>query len=418
MLLFILFSLFLILSLRKGASIATLLSVLYLFSLSALYLWSPSRFFQNHFTFFNLIYLVVFYTFMILAWDRYKLKRPIQLEAGEKELRIFEKSKYIGLIVLLINIYFFYILSSSVVDFSAYKNQGESSYYQSQLPIHGILLTLFNWFSLIFLLFLPYHFYFLSKGKTKQAVISLLISLNYVLVGLSGFSRSGMVAFILVYLILYLYFRKTIKIKATPKIVVPIMGIIFIIAVAFYSITMNRFGDDNIAVSESFVSNDPVIEDPIVNAQLSYFSQWYVKTDYWLPRSSNVELTHGSRSFPLAALILSVLRITEHFPEYLERDLNKQLGSDSASFLGISTNMALDVGPILSLLLVFLYFRYLKKKERITHNSHSIIAFMPVVFMLQVAATGIFSSILNDLNWHIIVFGYLAFLLIKKTRIA
>ena len=355
---------------------------------------------------------------MVLAWDKYKLKKPVSLEAGTKELKLYDNFKYIGIVMLLINIYFFYILSSSVVDFSAYKNQGESSYYQSQLPIHGYLLTLFNWFSLVFILFLPYHFYFLSKGNTKQAVISLIISLNYVLVGLSSFSRSGMVAFILVYLILYLYFKKSIKIKATPQIIIPVVGILFIIAMAFYSITMNRFGDDNIAVSESFVSNDPVIEDPIVNAQLSYFSQWYVKTDYWLPRSSNVELTHGSRSFPLAALVLSILRITEHFPEYLERDLERQLGSDSASFLGISTNMALDVGPLISIILVFLYYRYLNKKEKNIHKNHSVIAFMPVVFLLQVAATGIFSSILNDLNWHIIVFGYIAFLLIRKTKIA
>ena len=178
MLLFVLFSLFFIVSLRKGASIATLLSMLFLLSLFAMYLWSPSRFFENHFDFFNILYLVLFYSLMVSAWDKFKLKKPIQLEAGEKELNLYNKFKYIGLIILLINIYFFYILSSSVVDFSAYKNQGESSYYQSLLPIHGLILTLFNWFSLIFLLFLPYHFYFLSKGNTKEAVISLIVVFN------------------------------------------------------------------------------------------------------------------------------------------------------------------------------------------------------------------------------------------------
>ena len=331
MILFFLFVCILIYTLRKGKSIATLLSILYLLSLGAAYLWSPSVFFTNRLDYQNILFLLIFYTLLILAWDKFYINSSLQLSASDKELKLYGYSKYIGLLMLLINLYFFYILSNTVTDYSDFKNGGDAAFYKAQLPIRGLILTLFNWLSMMFLLILPYHFHFLSKGKKREAVIALLVSLNYVMVGMSSFSRSSMVIYILMYIILFIYFRKHIRLKFSSSILIPIVGVLLVVIFTLYSITINRFAGDNINVSEAFVSNDAIVDDAVVNAQLSYFSQWYNKSEIWLPKAENLETTHGARNFPLVATILSSLKITPHFPEYLDQNLWKQQGSDSAS---------------------------------------------------------------------------------------
>ena len=87
-----------------------------------------------------------------------------------------------------------------VSDYSAFKNGGESTFYFQRLPIPGFLNMLVGYLSPLMIVLLPYHFYYLSKGFLKEGMLSLILSLNYILFGLVTFSRSTSATFILIYI--------------------------------------------------------------------------------------------------------------------------------------------------------------------------------------------------------------------------
>lgn len=377
----------------------------------AQFLLSPSRFFNINFSFNDIVFLFVFYSLLILPWYKYKVNKPKLLICSKKELQFYYCYKYIGYFFLVINIIIIYLLSNLVTDYSAYKNAGDNVNFNDVLPIQGRLYFYYHWFSQTYLLMLPYHFYFLQKNETKEGLLAFVCSLNYVLTGFTSFSRSNVVAFVFVYAFLFFYFRKNLVIGMSKRTKIILLSFIIVIVFGFFNITMNRFAGDNINTSYSFMQDDRLIESPVLNSQLSYFSQWHYYTNKWVPCYDGSLLTNGSRGFPFIALMLSSFGLTDKYPDYMEEIAWQQFGNDVGCFLGIATASVYDYGIFFSFLLLFVYC-YLTSK-RAYSSKVSINSFMLTTLLLLIPSFGIFNSVLNTLSWHFSLVVYLFLLMYK-----
>lgn len=386
----------------------TLISGLYMISLFAALLLSPSEFFLADFNIVNYLYLIIFFSLFFMPWAGCSLKQPVVLLCNKRAYSLYRVMKVIGIICFIINITVFILLQSIVTDFSSFKNGDEGEIILEQLPLGARIIASIAQYSSLLILTLPYHFYFLRSGNNKEAVWALIAASNFMLSGLVSFSRSRMVMFLLIYSFLFIYFRRSFVKGLSRRMRLLLMFSIVVSVGVFFSITSNRFAGDNIGVSERFMYHqDAMIKDPVVTSQLSYFSQWYNKSNVWMP-IYNGDITYGSRTFPLVALYLSKAGLTQKYPDYLERKLDQQFGDDTGSFLGCATVYLYDYGYLLAILVVFLYYIILKKKLQV-HNV-DVMDYMLVVIFLQLPCSGIFNTAMNDSYWH---FELLLYLVLK-----
>ncbi len=407
MVLFVLLFFLLLLSKKRGATIMTLLCGLYLISLFAALLLSPSQFFLADFTLVNYLYLIVFFSLFFLPWVGSSLKNPVVLHCTTKEYSYYKIMKLLGIFCFVFNIGVYILLASIVTDYSSFKNGDEGELILTQLPMGARMVAYVSQYSSLLILALPYHFYYLRRGDNQEAFWSLIISSNFVLSGLVSFSRSRMVIFILIYAVLFIYFRRSFINKLTRRM--RFLLLIFVVGVmgVFLSITSNRFGGDNIGVSERFMYPDALVSDPVINSQLSYFSQWYNQSNIWLPTYQG-NITYGSRTFPLVALALSRAGLTPPYPDYLEKQLDQQFGTETGSFLGCVTVYLYDYGYFFAIIFSLLYFFLLKNKLKA--RNLDVVDYMFVVIFLQLPCSGIFNTYMNSTVWH---FELLLFFVLK-----
>lgn len=382
---------------KKGNTIMTLLCVLYLTSLFAALLLSPTHFIVADFSLLNYLYLIIFFSLFFIPWVGCSLKKPIVLHCNVNEYSVYKLMKFLGIVCFVINIFVYIQLTRFVTDYSSFKNGEDGELILSQLPIGASLIAYVAQYSTLLILALPFHFYFLSRGNNKESVWSLVVASNFMISGLVFFSRSRMVMFFLVYSILYIYFRRSFIKGLSRRMRLLLMTSVIVLGGLFYSITYNRFAGDSISVSERFMYSDALINSPVVNSQLSYFSQWYNKSNIWLPEYHG-NITYGSRTFPLVAIALSRLGLTRPYPGYLERELDNQFGEDTRSFLGFATVYLYDYGYFFAICFALLYFFILKKKLKATNLD--VIDLMLVVILLQIPCGGLFNTPMNQSYWH------------------
>lgn len=407
MILFLVVLVLFMLSKKRGTTIMTMLSGLYLTSLFAALLLSPSQFFLSDFTVVNYLYLIIFFSLFFLPWADCSVKKPVVLHCTTKDYSYYKIMKLLGIFCFVFNIGVYILLASIVTDYSSFKNGDDGEFILTQLPMGARLVAYISQYSSLLILALPYHFFFLQRGENKGAIWALIVASNFVLSGLVSFSRSRMVMFFLIYSILFIYFRRSFIKKLTRRMRLLLLSFVVVVIGVFFSITSNRFGGDNIGVSERFMYPDALVSHPVLNSQLSYFSQWYNQSNIWLP-SYQGDITNGSRTFPLVALVLSRVGLTQSYPDYLETKLEQQFGNETGSFLGCVTVYLYDYGYIFTIILALLYFIILKNKLKV--QNLDIVDFMLVIIFLQLPCSGIFNSAMNRTDWH---FELLLFLLFK-----
>lgn len=412
MILFAVILIIFFLSLRGGISLASIISCIYIISLIGMFLLSPSIFFDINFDISDTLYLIIFYTFLILPWSQYKVKRPTELKLTAFDLKVYKFYKYIGVVCFVTNLATFHILQGVVTDYSAFKNGGDNVGYLQYLPVPHMISLFISWFSRTYLFMLPYHFYYLKKGNIKESFVAFLLAGNYILVGMAGFSRSSTVSFILIYGVLFIYFSQMIDKKILRKVSKYLLICVISVGTVFYVITLNRFSGENEFVADAFVHSDGLIKDPVLNSQVSYLSQWYEKTSYWLPKYPETELTYGVRSGSLLYFTLLKLGINDAH-DRLPNELYKQFGGrDMGAFMGICTNLTFDIGIFCTLLIVLIY-AIIIRKNKYKYQACSIIDFFLIVLLIDLPITGIFNSCMNGMGWHVALMFFLTLKLIQ-----
>lgn len=412
MILFVVLFFFFIYYCKKGRySITTYLLGYYIASLLGAFILSPSRFFAFNISFVNILYLIFSLLCIILCWRKFKIGEPIKISMSIHENHVFKWLMMVGTVLLMVNIVTVNYLNGVVTSYSEFKNGSDASFYFSSVPLPGFLLTFSAFISPVMLLALPYHFLYLVKGDLKKAIISFLISFNFVLIGLASFSRSNLVVYLIIYVFVYLLFKNQINpsIRKLFYITTSFFGTIIIGAIVI--ITINRFigeAGENLYSAEYFVRDDSLIKDPVAASQLSYFSEWY------LYAITNFETYDGEMLLNWSHPIFNILAEKLGFDQFSDANLQRRLMNifkeRYSFFQGISANILYDMGYFIGTFFFVIFNNYV---IRLRKSTMSITRIMAVITLLIVPLMGIFNSALNGINIHLMI---MTIMLIKLSR--
>jgi oligosaccharide repeat unit polymerase len=153
------------------------------------------------------------------------------------------------------------------VSIGAYKNGGIATDFIASSGL-GFVSTLSLLFSPFSYLTLGYHFYFLSKNDKRNAIKAILLSSSIFLPNLAYLSRAGAVTFILIYIANWIFVKELYPKKVRIKVRKIVFRTITVIGIVLFLISNNRFSDEK-------VMQDSLIQNPVMNSILWYFSQWY-----------------------------------------------------------------------------------------------------------------------------------------------
>lgn len=282
-----------------------------------------------------------------------------------------------------------FIVQTSVTDINEFKySEGESvDFYYSALPFPSfffniaILLHYFCYF------LLPLHFYYLSRNRTKLALICLVLSFNVVLFGLTYFSRAILLQYTLVYLILFFFLRHTIGGSSRKLMKRVLFGFVGVIGLYFISISQSRFENN------SYYSDKVPDESLVKNEQLySYF-------DYLgqgLYNNHEVLKLYDGNTFSGQLTFQSLLSYLNQFGliDYnakAYKDLRETLWPFPYfyTFNSYTSYVIFDFGLVFGIVFSIIYLMIVKKVNPIS-NTIGIEKLMLVSLLIQVPIMAIF----------------------------
>ena len=204
-------------------SVSTLLFSLLVFSTVSAYLTGrlldlPASYFLYEF------YIGVMLFILFCSWNNYSHVKGYDFsDINEAKLRKVERviiwiNGFVFIVDMIIFVAVFSLLMAGVIHVSEYKNGGDSDLRNSIFAnlVPSIFISISYILSSFGYLSLALHFYYLLKKNTKRAVLHLVLSLTIVLVGVIGLSRSALVNYVIVYVIVFLFIspllaRKTLR---------------------------------------------------------------------------------------------------------------------------------------------------------------------------------------------------------------
>lgn len=412
MILLVVFLIILLVSFIKNRySVASVILLLYSLSLIGTYFLSPSGFMAKNLSFWGALFLIVSHLMLIIPWRNFKLTGAFSTNVSYNDLKRYKLLKKVGIVCFVLNVIVIGMLLTMVTDFSSFKNGDDSTYFYAQLPIPSIILLLMSYISPLMIMLIPYHFYFIKNNNTKEAFLSLLVSFNFVLTGLTVFSRSTAVTYALVFAVFFLFNRNGIpsRIMRYYKLLTFIM--VAVLAVSLLIITLNRFAGENLYSAELMMYNDTILKDPVSASVLSYFSQWYIYATKWVDLY-NWNPTNGLLSLPLWNLIMSRIFGLDYYSDNNTTSvLMNYYKSDYGVFMGCPVYMLNDIGLLFTFIILFIYVSAVGKiKAHLSNLSYQMLMCMLLIFPLL----GIFSSALHLFYFHLGVFYCMYIIIFKR----
>ena len=399
MILLIIICILLLINLRKPKSPGLLLLVIYLISLIGGILLGFDFEVKNGFDFFNLIYQIIILSLFILPWLNVNYSLKI---TQVNEYRV----KKLAYAIILINVISFVIFAiatyyafTTVTEYSSFKNDGSNDYFYKSLPINGTLYLLALYLNATSIFLIPLHLYFLSHRKLFLSMLSLVLSFNVILEGLSNFSRSSFVLYIIVYIFCLPFFYPKFDVSTKRKI--KIIGSFFsiLILVFFILISINRFTDYFMYGDAQY--NNTVIKNPIVYSMIDYLSQWYMNSGIVMSKY-NFETFNGELSSPFIITLANKFGLIDYNPNTIIDKLIAAWGSKYDKFNGLVPNLLFDFGYICTLLFSIMYFIAIKILTK-RKNTVELSKLFLLVTMFILPSMGIFNSQLKSTNYNLLI---------------
>lgn len=287
----------------------------------------------------------------------------------------------LGIVALLVAI----LIGSNIQSFK--YEDGYNKFYYSMLPfdVHFFMLAMILYQYAYVMI--PLCFYYLQANDLKKTIRCFIFSLNIILYGLTYFSRWAFINFVLLYLFMFIVFRKNIsdyykaKIKKVTIYLGALLGFIFI------SISASRFSDGDIY--DNIISPDSYVQNPTIYSFLDYLGQSN-EVGYYLLKSYEGENFGGQKAFSQTRDFLATFGFFEVGNPKLESKSQELYGKYSISFNGFACGNVYDFGLILGTLLVFFYYNIVKKKVRktlVTFNECCAISFLSQLPLLGIFFT-------------------------------
>ncbi|MCG7536344.1 O-antigen polymerase [Pseudoalteromonas sp. OOF1S-7] len=270
--------------------------------------------------------------------------------------------------VVIINLYIIYnsylFIMAGDMSMTSFKNEGHattlvSSMFPSFVTPFIRLFSLLGWFCMVLLVIN------IIKRKYYLSLLSFIGTLNIPLLGLIGFSRSGIIYYVFSIFILWLTFEKDMEpvfARMMKRIFMVLFG--FILAM-FYYITYQRFSNyDYWWIYEQSGSN----VDIVLFSVIYYFTSWIDNTIYLLNEVAPPLLGQFTGYFSLPYHIVNIVGVetaskgdvwASYFNEY------------STLFVGLFLDTLFDMGVfgMLFFLVGLVIFRVVQKSTRIDFST-------------------------------------------------
>ena len=309
---------------------------------------------------FNLLFTIVILTLVTSPWRK---MQKIQTITVKNEMKLKKVTNFL-LIVSVLPFVVFLLVSllviSNVSDINDFKySEGVADdFYYSIIPFNIKFFILANYLYYFSYFLIPLHFYYLHKGNKRLAFFCFLFSLNVVLYGLTYFSRSCYVHYILLYISLLILFYGTLSLSLQSTIKKITIGISVLMGLYFVSITNSRFDDDT--AYEELIPLDSPIQDPALYSYVDYLSQSYYNGMYVL-NSYDFKTFNGQTALqPIISLMGQYGLIKYNSSDYIE--LRQKLWPKHwYTFNGLVAYSVFDFGYIITLVIALLYYYYISK---------------------------------------------------------
>lgn len=373
-------------------SIPKLLSLFFVLSLTVFLLFFRFRTLEP-IDILHAIWIIIVISMAVMPWKGFKQITTISVRDNKKVDTIATILIVICVALGISCLVLSYYVLTSITDINRFKYVDGTSdfYYSLGIDLHGFLLTTLLY--PIGYLLIPYFFYYLSQQKTAKAILCFFGSMLPVFYGLTYFSRAHMIHFVMIYLVAYYLLRNVLSKnqKKWLKLSMVIMGIGVVIV--FNAISSSRFED------HSYSSGSREI---VTSSQSSSFVS---KVDYfcmWWPNSQELFRRFDGQTMHNGIIIQSVNNffstitfglIPNHSAKRMERR-GLLLREYSGSFIGLGAYILYDQGPLLGLILLWLYGWYVRRQKP-KGGEVSMHSLLLVFALIQVPLFAIFYSVMD-----------------------
>lgn len=329
-----------------------------------------------------LVYVIIFlyaYTYFATSWlGRYSRNELINGFPGA--YRISQILILILLPVLLLNVYILYssvalVFIDALVDIDAYKNEGGVDEYLRAI-VGSIPLFISRVFSPLGFVCIPLAILAWVRDQNMLGGFLFCVSLNWVLMGLTSFSRSGLVGYVFVVSLLvatyWNFFSESVRRRIIYVAALPTLAALSV----FLTITVSRFSDPDYWVFKQ--RENSLVNDPVVFSALDYFGQW-IEHSFVLSRTSDIFIAFNGHHVTTLFHQVGFPGLSARTP-WIDYRL-EALGEYAAYFVGLPHIFYIDFGllglPILGC--VAIIFTLLLRRIRVFR---SLYFFLSPVFLL------------------------------------
>lgn len=268
-------------------------------------------------------------------------------------------------------------------------------YSKFPIMVKGYLLAYYLNPIAYFLIIL--HFFYLSYGKTRYAILSLIFSLNLVLYGLTFFSRWTLVNYFLIYLISYFLFKNALSKKWRRVIKLASIGTFVTLFFVFIFISSSRFDED--VSYENKIPTTSMIQHPTYYSFIDYLSQSHMN-GMKLLENYDFNSTQGQN-----ALSIPIKLISSYLPLGLE-NYNKiriqKMPNNFWKFNGLVPELVYDFGYIITIIFALIY-NIIVTALRPRDSKISLYRLFILILLVQLPLLSIFYSFLPTLIIPLII---------------
>ena len=379
----------------KFKSVATILIVLQVISLSLMFLVDKDYPIDTLFKLFNFFFIALILTIVIAPWKNFSKIEEIYSPDEHKVAKLTRVLLIICLfmfITLLIVSIIVTIRYSDRINYLRSEFEFEDFLYH-QLPFNVKFYLLSYYLYPLSYFLIPLHFYYLGKQKSRLAILCFIMSLNIILFGLTYFSRSPIIHYLFIYSTFFFLFKDTLSKKIKRNMGIVLFILIALLSYRFIFISESRFEKDI-----SYQNLIPVyskIQDPVLYNYVDYASQWYNNSMIVLD-NYNTETLNGQYTFGTVLGILGQYGLVDYnFDRYLNLR-QKLMGDKWDKFNGLVAAWIFDFGYLLTFLLALCY-NYIIRKLKPHNKRLSLNNLFVLVLLIQIPLSAIFYSVLGGI---------------------
>ena len=387
---------------KKKAKCFLLLVLLQGISYSMQFLIDNTCIYNSGKTFFNACFVNLNLFLIIMPWNYCRLKN-VYIEKANY-FYFFKKCLYWVLSInFVINVLKLIFVLVYIPDIVSYKTEHSYRNLYDSIPFAGIFFRYASTTQALGYLAIPVVFYYLGRKEYSKSKWALILSTSSLIAGFASYSRAQISTFVLIYLASFLLLKNTLPINLQRRVESIFKKIVLIIGGGFLLITVIRFSAMDYYGDR--ISKGSIIKDPVLYSIVNYTSQGYPNGLNLLENYSDDKNLKGEQVFYPIYQCLAFFSIISWDSETSREKISKTYGYDGGAFHGYTCDIVYNFGYILTLLISFTFFLYVRY-QLYYKISISLEKSFVLILLLSIPVVSIFYNGIGEV-WFSFVFLFI-----------